>query len=364
MSLWYYWQWGCRPPSTQSNRATVNQISDVSIPPATDPFYDLFWLSVPNKAGSNAEEPRFLTKLQDKLKHHMHVHHYLGEANTDTLLYKLWQKLHGTPQSAAQPNSRTWQATAKPLAHAQFSKKFWSMPNVTLKEQEQVLKYRTDTIHTDKHTKRFSHTTGPATCPLCGGSDSAPHILLRCINHTLKRMHINRHHHAVSLCGEEISKGKLGSAIVTRVDACNSEKLSDLNIEPPDDIERNIPDWVFPTQQNLPTRHQSRPDGLLVMPIEGWGRHLDPKQIPPKERGIHLVEFKFCSDIRPQQTLEKAHNQHQPLIQRLQTRSLRGTSRNNQVTLHVILLGVGGTIYNQYTITPLLNLGVPTHKVH
>jgi len=66
----------------------------------------------------------------------------------------------------------------------------------------------------------------------------------------------------------------------------------------PDDIERNIPDWVFPTQQNLPTRHQSRPDGVLVMPIEGRGRHLDPKQIPPKDRDIHLVEFKFCSDIK------------------------------------------------------------------
>jgi hypothetical protein len=101
------------------------------------------------------------------------------------------------------------------------------------------------------------------------------------------------------------------------------------------------------------------------MPIEGRGRHLDPKQIPPKDRDIHLVEFKFCSDINPQQTLEIAHNQHKPLIQRLQTRSLRGTSRNNQVTLHVILLGVGGTTYNpQYTITPLLNLGVPMHKVH
>ena len=107
-----------------------------------------------------------------------------------------------------------------------------------------------------------------------------------------------------------------------------------------------------------------RPDGVLVMPIEGRGRHLDPKQIPPKDRDIHLVEFKFCSDINPQQTLEKAHNQHQPLIQRLRTRSLRGISRNNKVTLHVILLGVGGTIYNQYTITPLLNLGIPTHKVH
>ena len=91
---------------------------------------------------------------------------------------------------------------------------------------------------------------------------------------------------------------------------------------------------------------------------------MDPKQIPPKDRDIHLLEFKFCSDINPQQSLEKAHNQHQPLVQRLRTRSLRGISRNNQVTLHVILLGVGGTIYNQYTITPLLNVGVPTHKVH
>jgi hypothetical protein len=118
------------------------------------------------------------------------------------------------------------------------------MPNVTFKEEEQVIQYKTDTIHIDKHTKRFSHMTGPATCPFRAGLDSAPHILLRCNNHTLKRMHINRHHHAVSLCGEEISKGKLGSAIVT-MDACNSEKLSDLHIEPPDDIERNIPDWVL-----------------------------------------------------------------------------------------------------------------------
>ena len=41
----------------------------------------------------------------------MHTHHYLGEANTDTLLYKLWQKLHDTPERAAQPDSRTRTAT-------------------------------------------------------------------------------------------------------------------------------------------------------------------------------------------------------------------------------------------------------------
>jgi hypothetical protein len=135
-------------------------------------------------------------------------------------------------------------------------------------------------IHSDKHTKRFSHTTGPATCPLCGGSDSAPQILLRCNNHTLKVMHIIRHHHAVSLCGEEISKGKLGSAIVT-MDACNSEKLSDLNIEPPDDIEK-----IFLTgfsqhiQQNLPTRHQSRLNGVLVMPMREETNTWIPNRFP------------------------------------------------------------------------------------
>jgi len=42
-----------------------------------------------------------------------------------------------------------------------------------------------------QHTKRFSYMTCPATCPLCGGSGSAPHMLLRCNNHILKRMHMN-----------------------------------------------------------------------------------------------------------------------------------------------------------------------------
>jgi hypothetical protein len=101
------------------------------------------------------------------------------------------------------------------------------------------------------------------------------------------------------------------------------------------------------------------------MSIEGRARQAIGSQTDsPKGQRHDLVEFIFCSDINPQQTLEKARNQHQPLIQRLRTRSLRGISRNHQVALHVILLGVGGTIYNQYTITLLLNIGVPTHKVH
>ena len=32
-----------------ARKAAVNQISDVSLPPATDPFYDLFWLAKRSK---------------------------------------------------------------------------------------------------------------------------------------------------------------------------------------------------------------------------------------------------------------------------------------------------------------------------
>jgi hypothetical protein len=55
----------------------------------------------------------------------MHARHYLHEANTDTLLYKLWQKLRDTPERAAQPDPHTQQPNAKPLAHAQLSNKLF-----------------------------------------------------------------------------------------------------------------------------------------------------------------------------------------------------------------------------------------------
>jgi hypothetical protein len=83
--------------------------------------------------------------------------------------------------------------------------------------------------------------------------------------------------------------------------------------------------------------------------------------IPNKDRDIHLVEFKFCSDINPQQTFKKRTTDINLL-----SSVYKEPPRNLEITvsLHVILLGVGGTIFNLYTITPLLNLGIPMHKVH
>ena len=135
--------------------------------------------------------------------------------------------------------THTQQPNAKPLAHAQLSNTFWSMPYVTFKEQEQVSLSTGRTRYTQTSIPNGLATRLGLPHALCAEDQTVLHTyIIRCNNHTLKRMHINRHHHAVSLCGEEISKGKLGSAIVT-MDACNSETLSDLNIEPPDSLKKH-----------------------------------------------------------------------------------------------------------------------------
>eukprot|EP00983_Pelagomonas_calceolata_P006289 208187-Pelagomonas_calceolata.AAC.1 len=58
-------------------------------------------------------------------------------------------------------------------------------------------------------------------------------------------------------------------------------------------------------------------------------------QLLPKQRYIHVVEVKYCEDTRPKNQLEASKLQHRDLCRDL----LRASA---QVTLHTILLGVGG----------------------
>jgi len=118
----------------------------------------------------------------------------------------------------------------------------------------------------------------------------------------------------------------------------------------------------FPNGTGSSARHQSRPDVIFVRSIPGRQAHLDPCKIPPQDRGIQLVELKFCPDTNPYITSETAATQHAHTLTRLKTRSSRNRNRNNKVTQHIILIGVAGTIYNEYTIKPLVNLGLSKYK--
>eukprot|EP00983_Pelagomonas_calceolata_P031817 998469-Pelagomonas_calceolata.AAC.1 len=103
-------------------------------------------------------------------------------------------------------------------------------------------------------------------------------------------------------------------------------------------------------------RHQSLPGALIVGSIPGRPTHLVPTKIPPQDRGIGLVQFKFCPNANPFPTLDATTAQHVSTKIRLKTCSSRNPNRNNKVTLHTISINVAGTTYNYYTIKPLINL--------
>jgi hypothetical protein len=68
---------------------------------------------------------------------------------------------------------------------------------------------------------------------------------------------------------------------------------------------------------------------------------------------IYIVEFKNCRDSEPQPVSEAAATQHEELREQLVRRH-----PNARVRIVVILIGMAGTIYHDFTITPLQRLGV------
>jgi hypothetical protein len=191
-----------------------------------------------------------------------------------------------------------------------------------------------------------------------------------------------------------ISKtGSLGSCIVSK-DKGSNERMIMQNLQIPETAEsRIVPKWLFPPRFPDKDRFNSScPDFMLVTPIAaktqkqqtnvgGWvlrsgreqlretgsisaappatNRATNPRQHRPKDLSkhrldIHLVEIKYCENTRPQNQLNAAKEQHKDL-----SNTLQGAS----VTLHIILFGVGGTIYNIYTLIPFKELGLDSQRV-
>ncbi len=67
------------------------------------------------------------------------------------------------------------------------------------------------------------------------------------------------------------------------------------------------------------------------------------------------MEFKYCKDTRPRSQLEAAKQQHSVLCQHI-----RRAATN--ISLHTILLGVGGTINSPYSMEPLKKFGLDHQK--
>jgi len=259
-----------------------------------------------------------------------------------------------------------------------------------------ILKYRTGTLYIIKnmHAVLFKLSSSQ-TCPLCPQVDSALHNLSGCQHTQIRNMITERHNIACRMIFKAIRKtGSLGSCIVSKDYIGSNEQMTMQNLQIPETAESRIaPKWIFPPR--FPDKDRftsSRPDFVLVTPIAakskkqqtnvgGWflqsgrgqlretgstsaappttSRATNPRQHRAKDlskprRDIHLVEIKYCEDARPQNQLNSAKEQLKNLCNILQGASF---------ILHIILLGVGRTIYNTHTLKPFKDLGLDYQRV-
>eukprot|EP00983_Pelagomonas_calceolata_P091953 1157613-Pelagomonas_calceolata.AAC.2 len=248
-----------------------------------------------------------------------------------------------------------------------------------------ILQYRTCTLYNLKHAVCFKRTTNPL-CPLsgCHQLDSAFHMLLGCQNHIISSMKTERHNVSGKMIFKALSKSPWGAGLVD-TDIVSDGRLAQHNLKIPAHVSnRIITPYLFP--HTFPKKSRltfSRPDGILVTPYNAKltppssssssSHHVlcsrlstphrpntttcvrQPHQLSVNQQHVHfkLIEIKCCKDSRPGQQLEKAQRQHA---------DLRKSSSAKVVTLHSILLGVGGTYYTEHTLNQFKQLVELDHQ--
>jgi hypothetical protein len=293
----------------------------------------------------------------------MHSKHKLGYANTKTGYYSYYQSL-------------------LPQVEKKISNAFRTMPGISFPVKRTIFQYRTGTLYNQKHAVRFKRSTDPL-CPLpgCQQLDSALHMLSGCQNHIISNMKTERHNLAGRMIMKALSKSPCGAGLIY-TDVGKNERLAQHNLQlPAHASNRTIPDYLF--SRNISERSRlttSRPDAILITPYNAKpnssspssssdspsrymlrSRHRNmqrtstasrvrqPHHLTPNQRHVHLIEIKYCEDTRPEHQLAAAKQQHAHLSKLIDARN---------VTIHPILLGVGGTCYIEHTLNQFKHLGL------
>ena len=280
--------------------------------PHSNERYKLFWPYIQDSSISDLETSHLapFPDIQDALTTFLDDKYNLGFSDTTTTYFRIWNTLN-----------QIIDTTSSHYFLCNTHKSNWRTIRL-------VLRYRTGTLWTEKRAARFKCSSS-STCPLCGNEDSIGHLFGRCIK--LKGMYLERHHRLCRAIFKGILNGDLGAAVlqadIGNIADCTQERLC---------ISRYIP-------QNLM--------GSLSMPsIPDFTLFIPPSSKLPE---LRVVEIKTCQDTDPHPQLTKAKTQHASLLKLLQRRN-----PHIQVYFHVILIGQMGTIYNDYTITPLQHLGL------
>jgi ribonuclease HI len=282
---------------------------------STESGYKEHWWTLPN--------------LDASLTQAVHEPMHMGQADTKTDYYKYMQA--ALPHIAADC-AGTWQ----------------TMVGVTSGMKSIRAQYLTGQLLTAKNLFRYGKVKS-ARCPLCKAcTDSGHHAVSGC-KHMQKAVQ-ERHNGLVRIIAKAVAAGDMGADMIAYTDGGAWEKWDELGAASQHRTLQDIPEELL-TQEQVKDCH-SRPDMLLYRPASTG-------PMPNSEEGqraaakIILVEVKYTRDTDTSQQLTDAMAQHETMCTKL--RENHPTARVEQV---VILMGVAGTVYQEYTKAALYKLGV------
>ena len=283
------------------------------------------WVSTKAREGEEAQERTAVSDLKAGLRRQAHKVHKLGDARLDGIYASSWRD-------------------TIPIADTNVSSLFVqkNIDGITESCRRQALLYRTGGLVTQKTLHRWRKVDSP-NCLLCGQLDGGHHAISGCP--ALSTPATERHNQAGRIIAEAICSGRHGARVVM-MDVGNRHKLTEAGI-PPQEHSRYLPMSCYP--QHL-TEEERRKHQLK--------HRVDIAVTIPDEEGrsvLHLVELKTCRDTSREEQMEKATTQHAELRELLE-------AAGQKHELHVVTLGVSGTIYKDTTAT-LETLGVEKKEV-
>ena len=185
-------------------------------------------------------------------------------------------------------------------------------------------------------------------CMLCGQMDGGHHSLSGCPH--MSGMYTERHNKAGHIILKGLLQGGKGADVVMHdVGHSQDATLTQGAQTTTGSFATRIPSWVYtkrrkgtPTAAEKHKWDKFRPDVLLIA---------GTNKAPIRRREVDVIEIKYCRDTDRTQQEARAQLQHNaPAKENTPAslvRSLRDAGyRPSKIRLHVILLGVGGTIYH------------------
>jgi exonuclease III/ribonuclease HI len=367
----------------QARHANTDGSDKIHIPDGNSPHANLYW---PQAKLTNPETGRTESKefnsLHTPLKKHMHEHHHMGNSNIQSSYFKYWKGILPTVNKVA---------TNHFMTHATDSGK------------KILLNYRCGTLLTNKWRHRMNplHTN---MCPLCEETTDGGHHALSGCRIVAQKIGSLRHNAAGRKIIKAISVGNKGADLIM-ADVGRKSLMEEAGIC---GLSHRIPNWILQDPMDNDTYHPmqewedtsstattgTQPSQTKTTPdtndthefyedtqameqeqedenvtrmrddIKKTTTSLNNRLVPDgfllsngrksnmtSNTEFTIMEIKYCMDTKPEGQEHNGTKQHVELCKRLSKKWAC------KVTLHTILLGVGGTIYTKMEET-MRNLGV------